>query len=117
MSGWAQRAAEEADDDRQELRDLRAEVSGLRKDAERYRWLRDKADFVRRKDGSPQVCFTDEWGEIVSVKASAYPQGAVLDAAIDAELGRGAARQAGEQHDQKHAHGGLPGELAADPTS
>lgn len=65
---------------------LQAENEALRADAMRYRWLRDKADFVRRKDGSPQVCITDEWGEIVSVQASAYPQGAVLDAAIDAAM-------------------------------
>ena len=55
-----------------------------RLDAERYRWLRDKADFLRVPEGSPQVVLTDEWGEIVSLMPSAYPRGATLDAAIDA---------------------------------
>lgn len=54
-----------------------------RKDAERYRWLRDKADYLRIAEGSPQVCMTDEWGELVSVGRDTYPQGEKLDAAID----------------------------------
>ena len=56
------------------------------KDAERYRWLRDQADFMRVKEGSPQVCLTDEWGEIISTLPSAYPRGEKLDAAIDAAI-------------------------------
>lgn len=55
-------------------------------DAARYRWLRDKADYMRTPEGSPQVCLTDEWGNIVSVQRSAYPQGETLDAAIDAAI-------------------------------
>ena len=57
------------------LAPLEAELERMRMDAERYRWLRDKADYLRVPEGSPQVCLTDEWGEIVSVQAAAYPRG------------------------------------------
>lgn len=57
---------------------------GLRKDAERYRWLRDKADFYR--EDAPQVVITNWYGEPVSVGREAYPQGEDLDAAIDAAM-------------------------------
>ena len=56
------------------------------KDAERYRWLRDKADYLRPPEGSPQVLITDEFGEPISLGRDAYPQGNELDAAIDAAM-------------------------------
>lgn len=56
------------------------------RDAARYRWLRNESDFLRLKSGSPQVCMTNEWGEIVSLLPSAYPRGETLDAAIDAAM-------------------------------
>ena len=68
----------------EEIDRLQARCAALEADAMRYRWLRDKADFLRLKEGSPQVCMTDEWGGIVSTLPSAYPRGRLLDAAIDA---------------------------------
>jgi hypothetical protein len=59
-------------------------------DAERYRWLRDEADYMRVPEGSPQVCLTDEWGNLVSIQPWAYPRGGTLDAAIDKARGIGA---------------------------
>ena len=56
------------------------------KDAERYRWLRDKADYMRVPEGSPQVCLTDEWGNLVSIQPWAYPRGETLDTAVDAAI-------------------------------
>ena len=64
--------------------ELRAERDALAADAARYRWLRNEADFLRAKEGSPQVCLTNEWGEIISTGKDAYPQREQLDAAIDA---------------------------------
>lgn len=56
---------------------LRAEAEALRKDAERYRWLRDGAD-----DGEWE-CFESKW----LIKHDVYGQGpADLDAAIDAAI-------------------------------
>ena len=71
------------------LAELEAEVERLRADAERYRWLLDKADYMRNPEGSPQVCMTDEWGNIVSVQPTAYLRGETLDAVIDAALKEG----------------------------
>ena len=58
----------------------------MRRDAERYRWLRDEADYMCVPEGPPQVVLTDEWGDIVSLMQSAYPRGADLDAAIDTAM-------------------------------
>ena len=62
---------------------LRTALEAVVEDAARYRWLRDKADYLRAPEGSPQVCLTDEFGCIVSLMPSAYPRGEVLDAAVD----------------------------------
>lgn len=60
-----------------EITRLRAEAEALRKDAERYRWLRDGAD-----DGEWE-CFESKW----LIKHDVYGQGpADLDAAIDAAI-------------------------------
>jgi hypothetical protein len=53
LGNEAEAAAEEIDR-------LQARCAALEADAMRYRWLRDKADFLRRKAGSPQVCLTDD---------------------------------------------------------
>jgi hypothetical protein len=71
---------------------LSAEVERLREDAERYRWLRDEADYMQVPEGSPQVCLTDEWGNLISLLPSAYPRGATLDAAIDAAIAKAEGR-------------------------
>lgn len=65
---------------------LLEENEALARDAGRYRWLRDQADYMRVPEGSPQVVLTDEWGEIVSLLPSAYPRGEKLDSAIDAAM-------------------------------
>lgn len=60
-----------------EITRLRAEAEALRKDAERYRWLRDEAD-----DGEWD-CFDSAW----LIKNDVYGQGpADLDAFIDAAI-------------------------------
>lgn len=61
-----------------------ANTAGDALDAARYRWLRDTANFVRKD--APQVVITDFAGDPVSLNPSAYPQGAALDTAIDAEM-------------------------------
>lgn len=65
----------------------RDELKRLQKDAERYRWLREKANFTR--EDAPQVVITDWSGMIVSVSPSAYPQLEKLDQAIDAAILQG----------------------------
>lgn len=73
----------------QEERDrLRAEVEALRKDAERYRWLRntametaDVAPAVLMVDGECKPAFDDPGYGHISAKS-----GATLDAAIDAAM-------------------------------
>ena len=59
---------------------------GFALDAARYRWLRDKADYMRIPEGSPQVVLTDEFGSIVSISPWAYLHGDKLDEAIDGLL-------------------------------
>lgn len=64
-----------------EITRLRAEAEALRKDAERYRWLRDRlfgADWDWNNEGVPVVLF--RWPDGASI-------GADLDAAIDAAKG------------------------------
>lgn len=63
-----------------------AECKRLRVKAARYDWLRDDADHMRVKKGSPQVCLTDKWGCLVGIGQWVYPRGAELDDAIDAAI-------------------------------
>lgn len=76
--GWTSERAELFD----ALDRVTAERDALKGDAERYRWLRDKANYIRFD--APQVCITDWKGQIASTLASAYPSGEDLDNAIDA---------------------------------
>lgn len=64
-----------------EITRLRAEAEAMGKDAERYRWLRDRlfgADWDWNNEGVPVVLF--RWPDGASI-------GADLDAAIDAAKG------------------------------
>lgn len=73
--------AVDAEDAIAEITRLRAEAEALRKDAERYRWLRDRlfgADWDWNNEGVPVVLF--RWPDGASI-------GADLDAAIDAAKG------------------------------
>ena len=67
----------EMDDDGSELEGIAAE---LRKDAERYRWLRDGASVILNKE----VGFTAESGAKIY---STIPSQRELDSAIDASMG------------------------------
>lgn len=57
----------------------------IEKDAKRYRWLRDKADFYLAT--GPQVIMTDEWGipacGTKSIMPQTYLSSDKLDAAVD----------------------------------
>jgi hypothetical protein len=78
--------AEEAQQAAAELRRLTAEVEALRKDAERYRWLRDEAWGGNNKRGPHLVEFKP--GHTPSFFTELAEQAA--DAAIDAAM-KGAA--------------------------
>jgi hypothetical protein len=60
-----------------ELAALRTECDALRKDAERYRWLRE-----HQRDGWLSLSYDPDW----HLPAGAAAQRAYLDAAIDAAL-------------------------------
>lgn len=62
-------------------------VRELKSDAERYRWLRDKANWT--KENAPQVVITDWAGRPISISPSTYPHGEVLDKAIDLAMSSG----------------------------
>lgn len=73
-------------DQSREIAALKEQVEGLGVKAARYDWLRDDADHMRVKKGSPQVCLTDEWGCLVGIGQWVYPRGTELDDAIAAAI-------------------------------
>ena len=66
---------------REEIESLRAQLAEARRDAERWRWLKDHARIFRQ---SPDMSGNHYW----MVHATTTLRGPTLDAAIDAAKGR-----------------------------
>ncbi len=64
---------------------LRAELEAVKRDAERYRWLRENADAAGQNEQTPMVVMTDEDGSITSLPGY-YLTHFALDEAIDAAM-------------------------------
>lgn len=65
---------------------LRAELEAVKRDAERYRWLRDLADAPGQLKDTPMCVMTNEDGDIISM-AGYYLTRVRLDEAIDEAMG------------------------------
>lgn len=76
------------------LRALLADLDAMRADAERYRWLRDKADAPGSPDAAPMVVMTDADGSITSDPGyylTHFALDEAIDAAMSAQAGKGGA--------------------------
>jgi hypothetical protein len=62
-----------------------AQIEALRKDAERYRWLRNTGHPDHESGIAVSIEWTNSWGK----SCASYPYGAELDAAIDDAINQG----------------------------
>lgn len=71
-------------DPNKQMDDILAELEGIRRDAERYRWLRHRTGAVRAPNGIQEFKFPALWDTEANLLKGSVAQH--LDAAIDANL-------------------------------